>query len=212
MNLVMVAPLYDNRGIVRYFIGAQIDVSGLIEDGRGLDSFERTLSESKNRHRHHDSSETDEDSLRKPLRALNEFGQMLSVEETSALGGHSRSSSMQDTVSVQQSVRGTAGRRDPSVRQPRRVVLGTEEDEDGNEMRQAWAQPSLGPSGKLPGVYQNVIPRLSTRSQNSLILSKVSPRPPLSLSPYRLCLLRPSHPRPPPITLPVPHRWSRARP
>ena len=160
MNLIMVAPLYDNRGTVRYFIGAQIDVSGLIEDGRGLDSFERTLHESKTRHRHHDSSETDEDLSRKHLRALNEFGQMLSVEETSALGGHSRSSSMQDTASVHQSVRGTSGRRDPGVRQPRRVVLGTEEDEEGNELRHAWAQPSLGPSGKLPGVYQNVSPSL----------------------------------------------------
>lgn len=155
MNLVMVAPLYDNRGIVRYFIGAQIDVSGLIEDGRGLDSFERTLQEGKSRQRNQDSSETDEDLSRKPLRALNEFGQMLSVEESSALGGHSESSSMQS--SVQQSARGANGRRDPSVRHPRRVVLGAEEDEEGNERHHAWAQPSLGPSGKLPGVYQNVI-------------------------------------------------------
>ncbi|KAM3562465.1 hypothetical protein ARSEF4850_002764 [Beauveria asiatica] len=29
MNLVMLAPLYDSRGIIRYFIGAQVDVSGL---------------------------------------------------------------------------------------------------------------------------------------------------------------------------------------
>lgn len=39
MNLLMLAPLYDNKGHVRYFIGCQIDVSSLIEGGRGLESF-----------------------------------------------------------------------------------------------------------------------------------------------------------------------------
>ncbi|CAD6502469.1 BgTH12-05061 [Blumeria graminis f. sp. triticale] len=42
-NLLMVSPLYDDKGNVRYFIGAQIDVTGLILDGLGLDSFRGML-------------------------------------------------------------------------------------------------------------------------------------------------------------------------
>lgn len=41
MNLLMVAPLYDSRGSVRYHIGAQVDVSGLVRDCAGLESLER---------------------------------------------------------------------------------------------------------------------------------------------------------------------------
>lgn len=43
MNLLMVAPLYDSRGVVRYQIGAQVDVSGLAKDCAGLESLERVV-------------------------------------------------------------------------------------------------------------------------------------------------------------------------
>jgi hypothetical protein len=43
MNLLMVAPLYDSRGVVRYHIGAQVDVSGLVKDCAGLESLERVM-------------------------------------------------------------------------------------------------------------------------------------------------------------------------
>ena len=39
----MCAPLFDDKGIVRYFIGAQVDVSGLVEEGRGIESFRALL-------------------------------------------------------------------------------------------------------------------------------------------------------------------------
>jgi hypothetical protein len=43
MNLLMCAPLNDDKGTVRYFIGAQVDVSGLVVDGRGIESFRAFL-------------------------------------------------------------------------------------------------------------------------------------------------------------------------
>lgn len=43
MNLLMQAPLLDSRGNLRYFIGAQIDVSGLVKDAADLDAFQRML-------------------------------------------------------------------------------------------------------------------------------------------------------------------------
>ncbi|RKF61481.1 hypothetical protein OnM2_041062 [Erysiphe neolycopersici] len=43
VNLLMVSPLYDDKGIVRYYLGAQVDVTGLVLDGLGLDSFRGLL-------------------------------------------------------------------------------------------------------------------------------------------------------------------------
>jgi hypothetical protein len=41
----MIAPLYDSRGTIRYFIGAQVDVSGLAKDCSGLESLRRLVEE-----------------------------------------------------------------------------------------------------------------------------------------------------------------------
>ncbi|KAI0834197.1 hypothetical protein F5Y06DRAFT_307124 [Hypoxylon sp. FL0890] len=43
MNLLMVAPLIDSRGIIRYHIGAQVDVSGLVKDCAGFESLKRLV-------------------------------------------------------------------------------------------------------------------------------------------------------------------------
>ena len=43
MNLLMTAPLCDSRGKVRYFIGAQVDVSGLVKECAELESLQRLL-------------------------------------------------------------------------------------------------------------------------------------------------------------------------
>lgn len=43
MNLLMTAPLCDSRGHVRYFIGAQVDVSGLVKECAELESYQRLL-------------------------------------------------------------------------------------------------------------------------------------------------------------------------
>lgn len=43
MNLLMCAPLMDSTGIVRYFLGAQVDVSGLAKDCSGLESLRRLV-------------------------------------------------------------------------------------------------------------------------------------------------------------------------
>lgn len=43
MNLLMIAPLCDSRGVVRYHIGAQVDVSGLVKDCSEMDSLAQLL-------------------------------------------------------------------------------------------------------------------------------------------------------------------------
>ena len=153
MNLLLTAPLYDNRGSVRYFIGAQIDVSGLIDDGRGLDSFAQYLADRRS-NRDRDSDQSVDTITQKPLKTLREFGQMLSLDESSVFQHHSRASSMQDNASSI-SYKGNHNRQEQGSRRMRRV-LGNDDDDDEGKEKNTWALSSAGPSGKLPGVYQNV--------------------------------------------------------
>lgn len=43
MNLLMIAPLCDSRGTIRYHIGAQVDVSGLAKECSDLESLNRLV-------------------------------------------------------------------------------------------------------------------------------------------------------------------------
>ncbi|KAL8938903.1 MAG: hypothetical protein Q9216_003647 [Gyalolechia sp. 2 TL-2023] len=192
MNLIMTAPLYDNKGTVKYFLGAQVDISGLVEEGRGLDSFERYLAESR---RNRDSIQSFMN--QKHTRALSELGQSLSAEESTVLHGqgYSREGSVHDSeYGGLKSIRGIQGRRDPSSR-PIRRVLGNEDDEDQEKEKNAWALNSLGPSGKLPGVYQNYF---LLRPHPSLRIIFVSPAlriPGLLQSPFLSRIGGPAHVR-----------------
>lgn len=44
-NLLMCAPLRDSRGNLRYFIGAQVDVSNLVKECTGLEGVQRVLAD-----------------------------------------------------------------------------------------------------------------------------------------------------------------------
>ncbi|KAI4129158.1 MAG: hypothetical protein LQ347_003898 [Umbilicaria vellea] len=49
MNLLMHAPLCDSSGNVRYYLGAQVDVSSVFMDGVGLDSLLRVIDQQNRR-------------------------------------------------------------------------------------------------------------------------------------------------------------------
>lgn len=87
----MCAPLRDFKGNVRYFLGAQVDVSGLAADFVGLDYLEKAVREAPEsphkRHTRGDSGEAHdtEDSPRKHLGKLSE---MLNDEELDVIRKH----------------------------------------------------------------------------------------------------------------------------
>jgi len=136
MNLLMIAPLYDNKGTVRYFLGCQIDVSPLIENGRGLESFQQLLSRDRADSRFGGRQE------RRPAEILGELGAMFGDEELDSV--------KQVTMRYSED----PGRRTPPMRRTGRRVLGM--DDEGPSSKALWPHQSLGPSGRLPGVYQNV--------------------------------------------------------
>ncbi|OWP06191.1 hypothetical protein B2J93_830 [Marssonina coronariae] len=47
MNLLMCSPLRDSRGNIKYFIGAQVDVSGLVKECSDMESLRRLITKSE---------------------------------------------------------------------------------------------------------------------------------------------------------------------
>lgn len=43
LNLLMIAPLMDSRGAIRYYIGAQVDVSGLLKDCAEMEGLQKLI-------------------------------------------------------------------------------------------------------------------------------------------------------------------------
>lgn len=145
MNLLLIAPLYDNRGDVRYFIGAQIDVSSLIEGGKGLESFQQLLDEDRSTQNRSASSGRD------PMELLADLGQMLNEPEADFVMNKIRSSSQ----SPRRSGSSTPPQRRPSAR--RYLSMDdSREGRPGSSKKPLWPDPELGRSGRLPGVYRNV--------------------------------------------------------
>lgn len=133
MNLLMTAPLCDSRGRVRYFIGAQVDVSGLVKECAELESYQRLL-EMKQR------GETIPDP-QKPSKARNdelgELAEMLNQGELSTIRRHGGRMHKDGQDDDNESIHSG---------QPRLLLT------DPNTI----TPPVRDFSGKLSGVYQHV--------------------------------------------------------
>lgn len=159
MNLLLIAPMYDNKGKVRYFLGCQIDVSSLIEGGKGIESFAQLLAEDRLQGRA-SSRHTRKD----PKQTLRDLGQLLSPEETDAISNRTRPTSVAGLNSMTSVATGR-----PKSRSSR-IILGM--DPPASSTPQMWPHASLGSSGRLPGVYQNY---LLVRPYPSLRITFTSP-------------------------------------
>lgn len=61
MNLLMIAPLRDSRGTIRYCIGAQVDVSGLVKECSDLESLNRLVAAAEHAKKRGADREADEE-------------------------------------------------------------------------------------------------------------------------------------------------------
>ncbi len=170
-----------------------------------LESFAKLLTAERSQ----DSLQS-QDATKKSLKKLKELSQLFCLDEGATVQSHSRSDSVrEDASSTHRSMRGG---RDHSTRPTRRVLS---DDRDDEEDRNTWGLSSLGPSGKLPGVYQNV--RFLCRQYQMLCCcgraSKLMPAivplgTAISIFSYHLRVTRPAHPRSPPIQPHITHRRS----
>ncbi|ETN36446.1 uncharacterized protein HMPREF1541_08724 [Cyphellophora europaea CBS 101466] len=159
VNLLMIAPLHDNKGKVKYHIGAQVDVSGLVENGRALDSFRRYLSVRNADRGRRALSEPDEHK-EKALTKLRELSEMFDLEESAVVQTHSRADS--STRSDNSQSIGSSDR----PKGLRRLFVSdsssdsndeheTEREISDDQWKLGQQGPAGKPSGKLPGVYDS---------------------------------------------------------
>lgn len=177
INLLMIAPLHDDRGQVKYYIGAQVDVSGLVENGRGLDSFARYLGLRSNNRGRRATSEGDGRKER-ALTKLRELSEMFDLEEAAVVQTHIRANS---------STRSDDSRSIGSSEKPRtlrRIFVSDsgsdasdESDHATDSPKDAWKLAQRGPrglpSGKLPGIYDTY---MLIRPAPSLRIVFISPK------------------------------------
>lgn len=182
MNLLQCSPLCDSTGKVRYFIGAQIDVSGLAMEGAQMDSLQE-LKERK------DHPETAEQSSEKNV--FHELGELFSPRELQSV--HAHGGNLFNPV---------VDDFNPSNNSRLYIPGGPEKE---SELRME-AYRSANPSGALAGVYKNVRSSPRSRSRTSLTGRLVSPRPTLPLAPHPLHLPFSPNPRHAPVLLHVSNR------
>ena len=136
MNLLMTAPLCDSRGKIRYFIGAQVDVSGLVKDCTELESLQRLLEMQERGEEplqlHKPSSEKN-DELRELSEMLNQ-GELSTIHRFGGRMHRETTPDDADSISI-------------SSHQPRLLI----KEPDLLHMSGGYRA-----SGRLSGVYQNV--------------------------------------------------------
>lgn len=132
MNLLMMAPLMDSRGVLRYFIGAQIDVSGLVKDSTDLDAFQRML----NKQEGHEP----EDEPKDEFQELSEMFNNAELETVRKHGGnmHREHLEEQDDASI--------------YHRPRLLI----KELSGADEESAAPVPTK-PEGRLSGVYKHYL-------------------------------------------------------
>ncbi|KAL9105090.1 MAG: hypothetical protein Q9163_000008 [Psora crenata] len=137
MNMLMIAPLCDARGKIRYFIGAQVDVSGLVKDCTGLDTLQQLVSRelSGDAYRQSDENEKDE------FQDLSEMLNMAELETVRKHGGRMHREYQDDDFD---------NIRTGALHMPRLLL---QEPGAGAGI----GSPSKRESGKLSGIYQNYL-------------------------------------------------------
>lgn len=168
VSLITLAPLVDDNAMVKYFLGTMVDISGLIEHGRGLESFEKTLNikreaedkQHKPSWTSHDTksqengvspstevfneptaknAQSEDQSKNDPLEKLVELAEMLSIQESGLVRACIRKSSVtQRGPAGAPSVRSLPGRQG---RQGRRVLMDFPRSDSEGETARAITAP-----------------------------------------------------------------------
>lgn len=148
MNLLMLAPLLDSRGNLRYFIGAQVDVSGLVKDATDLDAFQRMLDE--------EEGNTQPEEAKDEFQELSEMFNHGELDTVRKFGGNMH----RDHIEDQEDKSGV-------VQRPRLLI----QDQSTFDVESA-EKPPPKPDGRLAGPYKHV--RRSSPRVNIYILTKLS--------------------------------------
>lgn len=144
MNLLMTAPLLDSRGNIRYFIGAQVDVSGLIKDCSEMEGLTRMVEKEQAKR---GGAGEDEEDHKDEFQELSEMFNGAELDTVRRYGGRMHKEYVDDSDCE-------------SIHRPRLLLKDPSQDILDKEKR---AISETGASmikerlnGKLQGVYQHV--------------------------------------------------------
>ena len=149
MNLLMTAPLCDSRGIVRYYIGAQVDVSGLIKDCSEMEGLSRLVEKEQDAKYANGDDEDDESHHKDEFQELSEMFNGAELDTVRRFGGRMHKEYVDDSDKE-------------SVRNQPRLVLKDPSGELLDQERRSLPSESAASTikerlnGKLEGVYQHV--------------------------------------------------------
>ncbi|PBP17489.1 white collar, partial [Diplocarpon rosae] len=168
VNLLMCSPLYDDKGTIRYYIGAQVDVTGLVIDGLGIESFRALLhnDEVKRMEAAHEAEHKNLQSKfstqppsdkNKPtkdsLTRLQELGMMFSQDESDVVNRNSRGA---DDSTDASSIRSGAPSSGRNRGQSKRVIIDNGVGPDGNVLNFSHHIHKPHPMNtNLPGIYKH---------------------------------------------------------
>ena len=85
--MLMIAPLCDSRGKIRYFIGAQVDVSGLVKDCTDLESLQSLIAREQNGRGDMEAANEDKQDSKDDFQDLSEMLNMAELETVRKHGG-----------------------------------------------------------------------------------------------------------------------------
>ena len=140
--MLMIAPLCDSRGTIRYFIGAQVDVSGLVKDCTDLESLQKLVV-----HEHAGNVGVDAgniDSQQDTKDCFQDLSEMLNMAELETVrkwGGRMHREYQEEEVDKP---------RNGAPHMPRLLLQESTADDE-----QTFEQGNRK-SGRLSGIYQNV--------------------------------------------------------
>ncbi|KAL6715708.1 hypothetical protein ACLMJK_006669 [Lecanora helva] len=147
MNMLMIAPLCDSRGKIRYFIGAQVDVSGLIKDCTDLESLQQLVAREQKGVNEHDGFASDGQEVKDDFQDLSEMLNMAELETVRKYGGRMHREYQEEEGDVSRS---------GAPHMPRLLLQEPTADDTPT------FDHSTRQSGRLSGIYQNVRLQLIT--------------------------------------------------
>lgn len=143
MNLLMVAPLLDSRGNLRYYIGAQVDITGLVKDCTDLDALQRML----NKQESEATNSADTNEPEEPKDEFQELSEMFNMAELDTVRKHGGRMHREQVDDDDESIMNYWPRlllKDPSMGDADRPLI-----------------LNAKPDNRLSGVYKNVRPNRS---------------------------------------------------
>ena len=154
MNLLMIAPLLDSRGNIRYFIGAQVDVSGLVKDCADLEGLQRMLTKYEIAQETNGHEAAPEEEKKDEFQQLSEMFNVNELDTVRKHGGKMHREQVDDPDEHPQASRPRLLLKDPN-----------------NDLYKSYQQGAKA-NGRLEGIYQNY---LLVRPYPSLRILFVSP-------------------------------------